>query len=938
MYEVMIRLIGVPHNAVRWLILLAGFTALMVWSGGMSAAASGVELVNPGFEQGGANGTIPGWQQTYGVGNSALTFERSSAAAKEGAYSLYLNDQSPTASFGVASDLFPVEAGTTYSASVWFQVERETLSIYLQFFDASGTRVGVASASTGVSAEFVKTGVSGTAPEGAVTGSVLLYSASTVQGAGYADQVEVKRMEIGTFENLGQPIMNFIHQDAAFGVEQGKEVAYTVVKGADDSTVFAVIDLETEAVIRTIPMPGVTGAWGVKTATDGSVYAGTHYNGRLYRYVPGASSLTDLGQLGAETHIWELVAGADGKMYAGTYPNAHVYEYDPATGQLTDLGRVHPTEKYVRSLAYDDDRNVLYAGVGGATAGIVKIDLGDGTKEEILSQLLPQAYSQYDFAYSMDYALGKLFVRLNKPDHLLIVDTATGTVEYYNPSSGIGMGSRVVVTKPGDDRTVYFGGFVLRAYDTVTKTLSVAYPNSQMRGFNLFEGRFVQRSDPAWPGYTLVGFSEKGQYMAFNEQTGTLATYKVANFGSPILIQSVNAGFDGNIYIGGYLGATGFTAYRPADGTFGEVQQFGQVESVSSVNGKLYIGTYGNARIHEYDPALPWSSSNPRRVAELVSHGQDRPFALLGVDALNKLYIGSVPDYGSHSGALTVYDPATGSVQVHKDIVANQGVVSLTYHNGIVYGGTTIYGGLGTSGPAETEGKLFAFDTATGAKLYELVPVAGRKAVSGLLTGQDGLIWGVAEDTIFKLDPQSGQVVYTAAKLGRYGSTATVWADAFLEWGQDGQVYGTNRQQTFFKIDPATMEFNVLKSNAGKYLTQDLDGNLYMSNDSYLWKYTIPEEETQATATLEGMRERLDGYEARGAVQAVFAGELRYRLMIISQLVQQGALNQAGAYMEDFARHIQDSAVLQQGLLLREAADELANDAAALTEQWMAMS
>ncbi|MBD2862531.1 PQQ-like beta-propeller repeat protein [Paenibacillus oceani] len=924
---------GAKNGLICCLAMLLCLISVMVPGKAGLASSPAIAIVNAGFEQQAPGGVIPGWRQTYGNGVAAATYGITSTSKYSGSFSLHLDDLSPTAALGVESDKFAIVPGTAYSASAMFQVERGALSIYLQFFNEAGTRVANTSAGVDLSAgEWVKGGVSGIAPADAVTASVLLYSSTTGQGAGHIDDVKVEVNPIGTFESLGQPIMNFINQDAAIGREQGKDVAYTVVKGANDSTVFAVVDLLSADVIKTIPMPGVTGAWGVKAASDGKIYAGTHYDGHLYQYTPGSDSIVDLGRLGAETHIWALVAGADGKIYAGTYPNAHVFEYDPATNQVNDLGRVHPTEKYVRSIAYDGDNNVVYAGVGGVTAGIVKIDLATGTHEEILQTLLPAAYTNYDFATNMGYALGKLFVRLNKPDHLLIVDVATETVEYYDPN-GLGMGSRTLAVMPGDDQNIYFGGYVLRSYNVVTKTFAVEFADPNARAFNFFDGKFLQLNDPQWPGYTFVGFSEKGQIFFNNKQTGNLSTLKVDNYGSPILIQSLHTGYDGNIYIGGYLGATGFTSYRPADGTFTDVQQFGQVESVASVNNKLYIGTYGNARVHEYDPTAPWTSANPRRVAELVSHGQDRPFAMVGVDSLSKLYVGSVPDYGSLSGALTVYDVPTRQVQVHKDIVHDQGVVSLAHRDGLIYGGTTIYGGLGTSGPSETEGKLFVFDTATNSKVFEIVPVPGRKVVSGLLDGPDGLIWGVAEDTIFKFDPDTQQIVYKAARLGRYG-TGTVWVDAFLEVGKDGNVYGTNRQKTLFMIKPDTMEFFRIKTGAGNYLTQDHLGNLYMANDANLWKYTLPQEEEEVS--LDSMRAAVDSYQAAGGMNSTFAAELKYRLNIIGILLGQGAAGQAAAYMQDFVSHIQDPAVLQQGLISAAASERLSADAAVLIQAWTA--
>jgi hypothetical protein len=236
---------------------------------------------------------------------------------------------------------------------------------------------------------------------------------------------------------------------------------------------------------------------------------------------------------------------------------------------------------------------------------------------------------------------------------------------------------------------------------------------------------------------------------------------------------------------------------------------------------------------------------------ELVGDGQDRPFAIAGDESSGKLYIGTVPGYGSLSGALTVYDIVTKQRQVFRNIVSNQSVVSVVYKDGFIYGGTTIYGGLGTSGPTETSGKLFVFDTATNTKVFEIAPAPGRKAVSGLLAGPDGLIWGVAEDYIFKFDPVTRQIVYNQVKLGRYGANSTVWADVFLVLGKDGNVYGTNVGKRFFRIDPDTMEFVLIKNGAGNYLTQDSDGNLYMSNDADLWKYTLPAEEETISAFLQ---------------------------------------------------------------------------------------
>lgn len=216
-----------------------------------------IAIGNAGFEQTGSGGEIPGWRQTYGSGVAEVTYEVTDAAKYDGLYSLRLDDASVSSALGVESDKFSIAAGVAYSASAMVQVEREKLSIYLQFFNAEGARIANAAAAVDpTGGAWVKGGVSAIAPPGAVTASVLLYSASTTKGAGYFDDVKVEVNPIGTFEHLGQPIMNFIHQDSAIGMEQGTLVSYTVVKGANDSTAFAVVDLLRAEVVKTIPIPG----------------------------------------------------------------------------------------------------------------------------------------------------------------------------------------------------------------------------------------------------------------------------------------------------------------------------------------------------------------------------------------------------------------------------------------------------------------------------------------------------------------------------------------------------------------------------------------------------------------------------------------------------------------------------------------------------------
>lgn len=59
---------------------------------------------------------------------------------------------------------------------------------------------------------------------------------------------------------------------------------------------------------------------------------------------------------------------------------------------------------------------------------------------------------------------------------------------------------------------------------------------------------------------------------------------------------------------------------------------------------------------------------------------------------------------------------------VYRDIVKDQSIFGLAYHDGKIYGGTSLVGGLGIS-PTETQAKLFVFDVAKREKIAEFTPM-----------------------------------------------------------------------------------------------------------------------------------------------------------------------------------------------------------------------
>lgn len=836
--------------AVSGIAAAAVAAGLLTGTGAANASASAAGtppvVYNAGFEEPAAGSAIPGWTQTFGAGESGVTYEVSSAQSFAGTKSLLLDDTNSSKALGLESVPFPVVPGASYSVSAMMKVENGSMAIYIRFFDAAGVKVGESSnfiASTG--GQWTKNATSTVVPANAATATILLYSSGAGITRGYADQVGIELNKIGTFQKIGGIVKGTINEDTAVGIEDGKPVLYSVFKGRGETpTVFAVIDAATRGVLRTFPMAGVEAAWGVKTSTDGQVYVGSHYDGGLYRYNPNGKTFGFVGKFGSETHVFSLVAGPGGKMYAGTYPSGKLFVYDPAVGTISDLGDFDPEQKYVRSLAYDAGRNVLYVGVGGSKSRIFRLN-PDGSRSELLAGRIAGGGDTYAWPYGMEFAEDRLFVKFSNGD-LLVLRGDTNAVDYYDPA-GIDIHSERVTPIPGQPgKVLYANSGHLYAYDVETRSSTQLKTISG--GINFHEGKFVDLGNPEWPGLTFVAGGAFGKILHYNMATNRAEVRPSGYEGAPTLIQSIHQGPGGKMYVAGYM--AGFTSYDPVTGDISDSEDFGQVESSAVRQGKMLIGAYAGSRILEYNPNLPWSSSNPRQLFDLRAHQQDRPFAMTYAEDIDKLFVGTVPNSTSLQGALTMYDFATKKLDVFRNIIPNQSIVSMVYKNGLLYVGTTVYGGLGTSGPTEQNAKLFVFDPVTKQKVFETIPVSGRKGVTGLHVGPDGMIWGIAEDTIFIFNPDTRLFTYKAAKLRRYKADGTTWTYGFLQTGADGNVYGTSRGQ-FFMVKPDTKEFVMLNGSYGNYLNRDEAGNLYFSdNNSDLWKYIPPVEVPDVTPPL----------------------------------------------------------------------------------------
>ncbi|MGE6257221.1 WD40 repeat domain-containing protein [Heyndrickxia sporothermodurans] len=629
----------------------------------------------------------------------------------------------------------------------------------------------------------------------------------------------------GKAENLGVPHHSIGILSAVYGLgPNGEEAIYAPSNG--NPAVLNVINAKTGEKISTHLLEGATQAWGTVIDKFGQVYIAGGAN--LYRYDPDKDKVENLGRaVKSETTLWHIKADDEGRIYGGSYPNGKVFMYDPAKNQFIDFGSIVEGEQYSRSIALY--KNDIFVGMG-SRAHLIKFNPKTGGKTEII---LPEKYQKESFVYDLDVVKDRLFARMSDSSTLLVYDLKQS--KWINEITGV---KGVKVSPKGPKNLVYFNkDNELFSYNLKTNKLSATgfHDTWSNKGFG-----WVHLNEPDFTGPSLSSVIFNGQYWVYNPKSGKSKFIQAEMEGQPIGLQSIGLGPDGNIYTSGYL-TGGFARYSPSENKITSFSGFGQAENMISTSRYLYLGVYPGAEIYQYDPNKPYDynpsnieeSTNPKRIFSLKKFDQDRPFGLAEGDG--KVFIGTVPSYGKLGGTLTIFDEKSGSNETYQDLIPNQSIISLQYKDGLIIGGTSIWGGLGAE-PVAEEGKIFIFDVATKQKIYEGTPLPGEKAIGALSIDKDGYLWGMSPGKIFKFDLNSRQVIQSK-QLFPFSWTGLdhYWRGAFINYDKDGHFYGSTLGN-LFTFNPDTWEIEVLENNAALF-SKDKDGNLYFGRDAELFRF-----------------------------------------------------------------------------------------------------
>jgi hypothetical protein len=173
-----------------------GFMLLVVLLLGFVGAASAAEKVifTDGLEDIDAEANVPkGW--VVFSNNNGDYGSASKDIVRSGSLSWFMDDPSSTASLGIRSPKIPAEAGKIYRAASYVFVLSGTANLYIEFWDADGTRLGPQSTKNTVRNEWEEIFVTKEAPAGTKFVSLILYSQQTNTGAHYFDDVTIMEID-----------------------------------------------------------------------------------------------------------------------------------------------------------------------------------------------------------------------------------------------------------------------------------------------------------------------------------------------------------------------------------------------------------------------------------------------------------------------------------------------------------------------------------------------------------------------------------------------------------------------------------------------------------------------------------------------------------------------------------------------------------------------
>lgn len=525
----------------------------------------------------------------------------------------------------------------------------------------------------------------------------------------------------------------------------------------------SVYNMDTKELVAQVELP-FTAARGIAVDEDGYVWV-VGSNPNIYRYDP----YLDVGESAYYFKVFENnpedksgiyeannafgLEYANGILYFGVFGvEASFAKYNIATGEFTHMG-VYGSEdanSFPSTPVYKD--GILYGTLAGdinadgvKTFEVIKID---AETNELLERLdISKHVSQNEVMIRGMGICGDTLLlggSANDIKSALAVDVSgekmkvidigvQGFINYYS-------------TKEVDGKCYFLAsGLGMWEFDGATQTAKrVKGLENATVGFRVsdYVTLSVENNDK-FPGISYMGFrGSNNMPTLYNMETGTMMTVDdmiLDEHGNGQELRSIlNGKGENEIYLGAYR-TNNCSVFDTVTGKIVHAYEANsdQTDVMYIYEDKLYAGNYNAAVLTQINLA------DERRNVPLLSlksmYGQARIHTITGGDGY--IFCGSIADSFNYSGCLAWINLSDLNEKVViLDAVKEQSIISLCYNDGMIFAGSSIYGGSSTIERSDVSAKIVVYDVKTQKKLIEIDP---RNYISGLpsqLTGIDAMI------------------------------------------------------------------------------------------------------------------------------------------------------------------------------------------------------
>ncbi|WP_298330960.1 hypothetical protein [Haloactinopolyspora sp.] len=668
----------------------AGLGAAAVGAGWITTSArarAAAELPNPGFEE-----LTDGWPTRWRAFNDASRANITIVTdpVHGGANALRIDDDTATG-IGVRSAEVPVEEGTFYEGSIFALVETGSFVLYLEFWNAAGTRITTATRTFGDVAGWQQIRIRAQAPSGAVAATVLPYSAQNNTGSAVFDDAGIATVEVTEPELFGTAALTGAVRG---GTRIGDTIYFTSRHPVNQGAArLGAVDFRTGQLEYTVDLDLGNASAGNMMCTDGThVYIGSSGSRYIWRYTPGADSAEALVDLGASRWVYSMSVHGE-HLYFGTYNDGTVRRARLSDGVIDVVyGRVS-TSMYATGAAADDD--YVYGG-SSAPGRLLRWPKEGGDPVDLSGHLSDSPVGILDMLVTG----GKIYVACGRQ------------VISMNPD-GSDRVSRDILE---DDRyvdklTVAADGSVYAIARLTTNVYRVTETGLDhvAQPFDHVENQFLGVADDN----TIVGVTGLGQVW-WIPPGGEATVFDAAEteFGYPDETQSMLRRRNGDIWVGGHFA---MTVHRLSSGQVDRFFVNGEPKAmVEGSDGTVYAAMYPSAQVLAIHP----------RTFEVTLlgkiEGQMRTMDMNIDHKRNVLMIGTGPSSGRYDGALTFVDLDTGAFETRKDILPDHRVHGIAHDDTTAYVvGDTV--GEGNSQPLLPVAEVAAVDLDTREVLWRRV-------------------------------------------------------------------------------------------------------------------------------------------------------------------------------------------------------------------------